>query len=91
MNTFPFLFSTTIFLMSRTPAATIGNSIAQEVSKEESAGLSFRRLVDPLIDVLLRATTDLKEKMTPDQELKVEQGWMAIKNAIAQQQQGEGQ
>ena len=78
MNTFPFLFSNTIFLMSRTPAATIGNSIAQEVS--------FRRLVDPLIDVLLQATTGLKES-TPDQELKVEQGW----KAVAQQLQGEGQ
>ena len=66
-------------------------TFAQEVPEDESAGLSFLRLVDPLIDVLLRATTDLKEKMTPDQELKVEQGWMAIKNAIAQQQQGEGQ
>ena len=52
--------------------------------EDESAGLSFLHLVDPLIDVLLRATTDLKEKMTQDQELKVEQGWMAIKNAIAQ-------
>ena len=59
--------------------------------EDESAGLSFLRLVDPLIDVMQRATTDLKEKMTPDQELKLEQGWMAIKNAIAQQQQGEGQ
>ena len=66
-------------------------TFAQEVPEDESAGLSFLRLVDPLIDVLLRATTDLKEKMTQDQELKVEQGWMAIKNAIAQQQQGEGQ
>ena len=66
-------------------------TFAQEVPEDESAGLSFIHLVDPLIDVLLRATTDLKEKMTQDQELKVEQGWMAIKNAIAQQQQGEGQ
>ena len=66
-------------------------TFAQEVPEDESAGLSFLRLVDPLIDVLLRATTDLKEKMTQDEELKVEQGWMAIKNAIAQQQQGEGQ
>ena len=74
-------------IFTHTPAATF----AQEVPEDESAGLSFLHLVDPLIDVLLRATTDLKEKMTQDQELKVEQGWMAIKNAIAQQQQGEGQ
>ena len=86
MNTFPFLFSTTIFLMSRTPAATIGNSIGQEVSKDESAGLSLSRMADPLIDVLLQATTGLKES-TPDQELKVEQEW----KAVAQQLQGEGQ
>jgi len=67
---------------------SIGNSsqgaasrLQQEMSEQESAGLSFLRLANPLIGVLLRASANLRELGHHD---KLEEGWMAVKKALEQ-------
>ena len=49
------------------------------MSEQEAAGLSFLRLANPLIGVLVRASTNLRDS----EQLK--EGWMAVKKALAQQ------
>ena len=52
------------------------------MSEQEAAGLSFLRLANPLIGVLLRASTNLRES---EQHEGLKEGWMAVKKALAQQ------
>lgn len=53
--------------------------LIQGMSEQEAAGLSFLRLANPLIGVLVRASTNLRDS----EQLK--EGWMAVKKALAQQ------
>ena len=54
-------------------------NFVQGMSEQEAAGLSFLRLANPLIGVLVRASTNLRDS----EQLK--EGWMAVKKALAQQ------
>ena len=48
------------------------------MSEQEAAGLSFLRLANPLIGVLVKASTNLTES----EQDKLKEGWMAVKKAL---------
>ena len=52
------------------------------MSKREAAGLSFLRLANPVIDILVRASTGLRRV---DQHEGLKEGWMAVKKALVEQ------
>jgi len=58
------------------------SGLQQEMSKQEAAGLSFLRLANPLIDILMRASTGLRRV---EQHEGLKEGWMAIKKALVEQ------
>ena len=49
--------------------------------EQEAAGLAFLRLANPVMDVLVRASTSLKL----EQQEELQAGWMAVKKALAEQ------
>ena len=52
------------------------------MSEQEGAGLSFLRLANPLIGVLLQTSTNLREL---GHQERLEEGWMAVKKALEEQ------
>ena len=52
------------------------------MSKQEAAGLAFLRLANPVIDILVRASTGLRGV---EQHEGLKEGWMAIKKALAEE------
>ena len=52
------------------------------MSEQEAGGLAFLRLANPLMDVLVRAATSLKQL---EQGQGLQEGWMAVKKALAEQ------
>ena len=52
------------------------------MSEQEGAGLSFLRLANPLIGVLLQTSTYLREL---GHQERLEEGWMAVKKALEEE------
>ena len=61
--------------------SSISTSV-QEMSEQEGAGLSFLRLANPLIGVLLQASKNLREL---GHQERLEEGWMAVKKALEEE------
>ena len=69
-----------MILLPPTALLSFISTIVQRMLEQEAAGLAFLRLANPVMDVLVRASTSLKL----EQQEELQAGWMAIKKALAE-------